>query len=93
MAIRDRARLGVTINSLYLIDEKRNYSIVYYIQSVSSGSSAEKAGLQAGDILYMLDGEFTPASSFASALSKYKVGDTVELTVLRSSGGITSTTV
>lgn len=91
--IRDRARLGVTINSLYLIDEKRNYSIVYYIQSVSSGSSAEKAGLQAGDILYMLDGEFTPASSFASALSKYKVGDTVELTVLRSSGGITSTTV
>lgn len=91
--IRDRARLGVTINSLYLIDEKRNYSIVYYIQSVSAGSSAEKAGLQAGDILYMLDGEFTPASSFASALSKYKVGDTVELTVLRSSGGITSTTV
>lgn len=91
--IRDRARLGVTINSLYLIDEKKNYSIVYYIQSVLSGSCAEKAGLQTGDILYMLDGEFTPASSFASALSKYKVGDTVELTILRPKSGVTSSTV
>ena len=91
--IRDRARLGVTINSLYLIDEKKNYSIVYYIQSVLSGSCAEKAGLQTGDILYMLDGEFAPASSFASALSKYKVGDTVELTILRPKSGITSSTV
>ncbi len=91
--IRDRARLGVTINSLYLIDEKKNYSIVYYIQSVLSGSCAEKAGLQTGDILYMLDGEFAPASSFAFALSKYKVGDTVELTILRPKSGITSSTV
>lgn len=91
--IRDRARLGVTINSVYLVDDKRNYSIVYYVNSVASGSSAEKAGVQVGDILYMLDGEFTPVSSFASALSKYKVGDTTELTVLRLPGGITSTTV
>ena len=91
--IRDRARLGVTINSLYLIDEKKNYSIVYYIQSVLSGSCDEKAGLQTGDILYMLDGEFAPASSFAFALSKYKVGDTVELTILRPKSGITSSTV
>lgn len=91
--IRDRARLGVNINTVYLIDEKRNYSIVYYIQSVLSGSAAEKAGLRAGDILYKIDGTFTSASSLASSLSKYKVGDTIELTVLRPSSGVSSANV
>lgn len=91
--IRDRARLGVNINTAYLIDEKRNYSIVYYIQSVLSGSAAEKAGLLAGDILYKIDGTFTSASTFASSLSKYKVGDTIELTVLRPSGGVSSASI
>ena|GEM_PF-70884 len=52
------------------------------IQSVSSGSPAESAGIKAGSVLYKADGEYLFGSAdFSSALSNKSPGDTVLFTV------------
>jgi serine protease Do len=54
-----------------------------YISGVIRGSPAEKAGLKRGDIIVKLDGKDLAGGALGSALSKYKVGDTVTLTIDR----------
>lgn len=52
--------------------------------SVVSGSPAQKAGLLAGDVITSVNKvELNGTTSLSSAVGKFKVGDTVELTVLR----------
>ena len=77
------ARLGVTVSN-YL--EVGGYRISGYIviNGISENGSAARSGLQIGDILYKFEG--TTLDSFATLkkmLTKYSIGDTVELTVLR----------
>ena len=58
-----------------------------YVQEVTSGYCAEKAGLQAGDIIVGLGGhEVKSVSDLTRALRKFKAGDTTEITVFRSGG-------
>ena len=53
-------------------------------QAVVNGSPADKAGLKEGDIITYVNGEkVTADTSLATLLSKYGVGDTVELTYVR----------
>lgn len=53
-------------------------------QAVINGSPADKAGLKEGDIITKVNGEDVNADNpLASRLSKYAVGDKVEITYLR----------
>ncbi len=52
--------------------------------AVLSNSPAEKAGIQAGDIIMELNGEkITQDNPLSSLIQKYNVGDTVTLKILR----------
>lgn len=80
--VKDRATLGVKI-----YDSSYNY---YYnidglvISEVVEGSAAEKAGLQAGDIIKSMDGvELSEFSQLARLLDDYNIGDKVNLTIER----------
>ena len=55
-----------------------------YLEGVTKGSPADKAGLKAGDILVKF-GRFKVGGiqDYANALSSYKAGDTVEIVVQR----------
>jgi S1-C subfamily serine protease len=61
----------------------------FYITQVYPDSTAEKAGLKAGDFLVAVDGEKLTASSpehdeeLATLIRQYDIGNTVELSVLR----------
>lgn len=49
-----------------------------------AGSIAEKSGIRIGDIVTAVNGqEITLDNPFSNALSRYKKGDTIELTILR----------
>jgi serine protease Do len=51
---------------------------------IVSGSPADKAGLKAGDIITKVAGAaITEANSLQSLIGQHKVGDTIELTILR----------
>ncbi len=57
-----------------------------YLQQVVSGSPADKAGLQSGDIITELDGQrLNDSTDLASLIDKKKPGDTVKLTYWRDS--------
>jgi len=61
----------------------------FYLTRVYAGTSAEKAGLKAGDFIIALDGEKLTAAApeheeeLDTLIRQYDVGKTVELTVLR----------
>lgn len=65
------------------------------ITEVFAGRSAEKAGLQVGDVVLKLDGERIPASQvqdrevFAQMLRQYKIGTVVALDVVRQGNAVT----
>ncbi|MFW5471456.1 S1C family serine protease [Knoellia sp. CPCC 206435] len=54
------------------------------IQTVASGTAADKAGLQRGDVITQVNGEpVDSAESLVAHIREHTVGDTVTLTVLR----------
>jgi serine protease Do len=56
-----------------------------YVYAVESGSCAETAGLQMGDIITAMDStEIKSSSDLVSAKKEHQAGDTVTLTVYRS---------
>ncbi len=56
-----------------------------YVNSVESGSCAEKAGIKQGDIITRIgDADITGTSQMISVKNSYKAGDTVDITVYRS---------
>ncbi len=90
--ITGKARLGVTVQT-------KQYQTWPYMQThsyiqvteINSSGSAAASGLQIGDILYKFNG--TEISSFdvlSEQLTKYKVGDTVTLTIRRPKIELTS---
>lgn len=84
------ARLGVTVSDKITIG-MMSYSGYVFVQKVSEGGSAEKAGILANDIIYSIDGkEFSSYATLTEILTKYKVGDTVTIKLLRPSVALSS---
>lgn len=57
-----------------------------YVQSVVSDSAADKAGIQSGDVITVLDGrkiQGTDSSQVSKYIASKKVGDTITITVFR----------
>lgn len=88
----DRAYLGVryvTITPALAKEEKLTVTQGAYLKTgdgsaVIHGSPADKAGLKDGDIITRLDGKsIDRRDPLSSLLSRYTVGDTVELTIVR----------
>lgn len=61
-----------------------------YIMNVVSGSPAEKAGVEAEDIITKIDGtKVTDGNDLAKIIGKKKVGDSVELSIWRNEKEVT----
>src|SRR3989304_5033995 len=61
-----------------------------FVQGVTAGSAAAKAGVKVGDVITTIEGEsITEKSSLAKIILKYEVGDKVVLAVVRNGRTIT----
>ncbi|MBR6744388.1 MAG: trypsin-like peptidase domain-containing protein [Clostridia bacterium] len=82
--ITGRARLGVTVNTKqYQISWVQTLTIIQ-VAEISENGSAANSDLRVGDILIRYeDQDITSFEILSQQLTKYSVGDTVKLTVLR----------
>lgn len=86
--ITGRARLGVTVNERPYYEmpswgEIKERKLIQ-IAEINSNGSAAGSGLQAGDILDKCNGvDVTSFATLSQQLTKYSIGDTITLTVLR----------
>ncbi len=82
--ITGRARLGVTVNTKqYQVSWMQTLTIIQVTEILENGSAAT-SGLQVGDILCRYEGvDITSFEILSQQLTKYSVGDTIKLTVLR----------
>lgn len=83
----NRPYLGVAYNTITKdVALLNNVPQGAYIQEVESGSPADKAGIQAGDIIVKFDGQsVNDTNALADLIAKKKVGDTVTISVWRDS--------
>ncbi len=80
--------LGVTCTTLSE-DTASYYGLPtgVYVTSVASGSAAEAAGIQEGDIITAVDNtSISSTDDLKTTLASYKSGDSAEISVTRSSG-------
>ena len=96
--VTGRAYMGILIKDTYNSYQGRIYSSYSnlpqgaYVDSVESGSSAEKAGIRADDIITALgDQKVASSSELTVALHSFSAGDTTTVTVYRDGGEITLT--
>jgi putative serine protease PepD len=85
-SVADDVIAGKTVQHAYLGVSVQDASAVpgAQIESVKSGSPAEKAGLKAGDIVTAIDGKTVAnADDLTARVATYKPGDTAKLTVKR----------
>ena len=88
--VKGRAYLGVTLQNVTL-RANSGYNGYYYggtscvlVTSVVSGSAAETAGIQAGDLILAIDGtQISSADELASQINAYNAGDQATLTIQR----------
>lgn len=84
--VSGKAYMGVNIDTRYTSVYAEYYGIPEgaYVFSVESDSSADKAGLRAGDIITAIgDASIKDYSDLNSAIRQFKAGDSTELTVYR----------
>ena len=83
---------GKISTGMQFVDINSDYSAFYYgvqkqgvyVLSVDSGSNAEKAGFERGDLITAVEGtEVLTEAEITKELEKHKVGDTVTFTVTR----------
>ncbi|MPM33258.1 putative serine protease HtrA [bioreactor metagenome] len=83
----DRPYLGVMYQTITEnLALKNNLPIGSYIQSVASGSPAEKSGLKSGDVVVEIDKEKIMGDdkiSIAKTISRKKIGDEVIIKLVR----------
>ncbi|WP_245306611.1 S1C family serine protease [Acidipropionibacterium timonense] len=78
------ALLGVTTTDASATDSSGVKTLGAGVQTVSSGSAADKAGLKSGDVIVSLDGtDVTSGESLVALIRQHAAGDTVSLVVLR----------
>lgn len=85
--VRGKVQIGVNLLDVSNVYTAMMYglnSTGVYVQSVVEGSSAEKAGLKAGDRIVELAGKNVMSfSEFKKELNKHEVGETVDIVVVR----------
>ena len=94
--VTGKAYLGVSIETQYnaMYAQYYNMPLGAYIAGVESGSCAERAGLQAGDIITRVDDTVVESyTDLRQALKAYSAGDTAELEVYRADESMTVTVV
>ncbi|MGI5976793.1 MAG: S1C family serine protease [Candidatus Limivicinus sp.] len=90
--VTGKARMGVQLdnrfNSMY--SQYYGMPIGAYVASVESGSCAEKAGIQTGDIITKLGDNIVEGyADLRSAVKQYRAGDTAEITLYRAGESMT----
>ena len=94
--VTGKAYLGVSIEMQYNAMYAQYYSMPLgaYIAGVEKDSCAEKAGLQAGDIItHVGDTSVESYNDLKQALKAYSAGDTAELEIYRADNSLTVTVV
>ncbi len=84
-----KPRMGITIKNLSNSTALRNGLIPkgVYVAEVEAGSPAEKAGMQAGDIIVDVnDTIITSTTELSSKVGEYEAGDTLRIKVYRVPG-------
>ncbi len=85
--VRGRPALGVTLLNVSDAQTAFQYRVSrmgVYVQSVTEGGAAEKAGVQVGDCIIALgDVAVSTHADVKSQLNNYAVGDVVQLQVIR----------
>lgn len=92
--VTGKAYLGVRLDDRYNSMYSQYYGMPMgaFVYSVDSGSCAESAGLQSGDIITELGGEeITSYSDLKQAVKQFSAGDTAELTLYRAGESLTTT--
>ena len=82
--VTGKAHLGVTVNSNYnqMYAQYYGWPLGAYVDNVDSGSCAEKAGIEAGDIITAFNGEtVVNFDDLRAAIKSCSAGDTVEVEV------------
>ncbi len=84
----ERPYIGVSIYDNQVSFFSSEVQVV--VDSVESGSAADKAGIKKDDVIYKVEGEVIENSShFKYKLYEHKVGDTIKVTVKRNNKEIT----
>ena len=94
--VTGKAYMGVSIDERYnsMYSQYYNMPIGAFVKSVESGSCAESAGIQAGDIITRLgDVGITGYSDLKQAIKQYSAGDSAELELYRAGESRTLTVI
>ena len=89
--VTGKAYMGVRLDERYNAMSAQYYNMPLgaYVYSVDSGSAADRAGMQAGDIITKLGGtDITSYTDLKGALRAYSAGDSAEVVVFRAGGSI-----
>jgi serine protease Do len=84
--------LGISVSTVSAVaaQQYKNMVVGAYVNSVTSGSCAETAGLQVGDIITQVDGtDITTSAELIDAKNTHKAGEEMDLTVFRDSEYVT----
>lgn len=85
--VTGKAKMGVSIDQNYTATVSQYYNMPEgaYVKYVETGSAAEKAGIQPGDIITKCgDSEITGYSDLTNAIKTFSAGETTEIEVYRS---------
>ena len=84
--VTGKAYMGIWLDERYsaMYAQYYNMPLGAYVSDVSSGSCAEKAGIQKGDVITRLgDTEISGYSELKAAVKKFSAGDTTEVELYR----------
>ena len=84
--VTGKAYMGVEIDTRYssMYSQYYDMPVGAYVGGVTSGSCADKAGIEKGDIITKIDGEeITSYADLKNAVSNHSAGDTVEVELYR----------
>ena len=87
--VKGRVSMGVSVRAMdTTVAKYYNLPTGVYVAGVTSGSAAENAGIQEGDMICAIDGDETASvAALKQKLKDYKPGDTATVSIYRSSTG------
>lgn len=83
--VKGRVSMGVSVRAMdTTVAQYYNLPTGVYVAGVTSGSAAEKAGIQEGDMICAIDGDDTASvAALKQKLKDYKPGDTATVSIYR----------